>query len=114
METTFNFGFRFPKWTIEEQTGYKPQTTFWEDFCIADRFGRPAVQDTFNRAFRSWKKNHIYLTEMVLVLNWKIWQHYETNEPLARLYDKLWRQADEYACENLKGEELDYFYRKTD
>ena len=110
--TTFNL--RLPKWTIEEQTGYKPKTTFWEDFCIADRFGRSAVQDTFNRAFKGWRKNYIYLTEMALVLNWKIWQHYKTNEPLARLYDKLWRQIDEYACDNLKGNELNYYYHITD
>ena len=49
-----------------------------------------------------------------MVLNWKIWEHYETNEPLAKLYNDLWEQADNYACNNLKGEELDYFYRTTD
>lgn len=26
-------------WNIEEMTGYKPQTTFYEDFSIADCFG---------------------------------------------------------------------------
>ena len=39
-----------PVWNIESITGYKPQTTFWQDFSIADRFGATAVQDTFNRA----------------------------------------------------------------
>lgn len=24
-----------PKWNIEEETGYKPFTTFWQDFSIA-------------------------------------------------------------------------------
>lgn len=36
-------------WPIEEQTGYKPQTTFWQDFSIADAFGADAISDTFNR-----------------------------------------------------------------
>ncbi len=108
------FSFSYPQWTIEEQTGYKPVTTFWMDFSIADSFGKAGVQDTYNRAFREWKHNHIYLTELVMVLNWKIFQHYETNEPLARLYDKLWREADEYACDNLKGDELDYYFQTTD
>lgn len=29
-------------------------------------------------------------------------------------YDRLWREADEYAMNNFKGEELDYYYRVTD
>lgn len=43
------------KWNIEALNGYKPFTTFWQDFSIADRFGASAVQDTFNRAFAEWK-----------------------------------------------------------
>ena len=94
--------------------GYETKTTFWEDFSIADVFGANAVKDTYNRAFKGWKDNYIYLTELVMVLNWKIWQHYEKNEPLARVYNELWEQADEYACENLKGEEAKYFFNVTD
>jgi len=30
-------------WRIEELTGYKPMTTFYEDFSIADRFDEIAV-----------------------------------------------------------------------
>ncbi len=100
-------------WRIEEVTGYKPQTTFYTDFSIADRFGLEAIKDTYKRAML-WKKDYIYLTELVMVLNWKIWEHYETNEKYARLYDELWREADEYACYHLKGDELSYFYRTTD
>ena len=37
------------------ENGYELQTTFWNDFSIADRFGLSAVQDTFNRAFKEWK-----------------------------------------------------------
>lgn len=91
------------------------KTTFWQDFTIADHFGKTAVLDTYNRAFKEWKTNYVYLTELVLVLNWKIWEHYEKGEhTLAILYDKLWKEADEYAVNNLKGEELEYFYKTTD
>ena len=55
------------------ENGYELQTTFWNDFSIADRFGLSAIQDTFNRAFKEWKENYKYLTELVLVLNHKIW-----------------------------------------
>lgn len=32
---------KIPKWDIEEETGYKPITTFWMDFSIADNYGKP-------------------------------------------------------------------------
>lgn len=96
-------------------TDYECMTTFWEDFSIADKFGVDAIKDTYNRAFNEWKNNYIYLTELVMVLNHKIWQHYELgNEGLARAYNDMWEKADAYACENLTGEEADYFYRVTD
>lgn len=102
-------------WSIEEITGYTPQTTFYTDFSIADYFGADAIKDTYERAFEEWHEDTIYLTELVMALNWKIWEHYENhNEPYARLYDELWRKADEYAVENLTGDDLRYFYRTTD
>lgn len=95
-------------------TDYQPKTTFWMDFSIADKFGIAAIKDTYNRAFKEWKTNHIYLTELVMVLNHKIWQWYEKNDAIARVYDQLWRKADEWAQENLHGKELLYFYEVTD
>lgn len=94
--------------------GYELTTTFWEDFSIADLFGAHAVKDTFKRAFNEWKDNYVYLTELVIVLNHKTWQHYETNESLALVYQDLWEKADNYACEHLKGDEASFFFRITD
>ena len=94
--------------------GYEPKTTFWTDFSVADKFGVEAIVDTFNRAFDEWHTNHVYLTELVMVLNHKIWQWYEKNDTIARVYNKLWRKADEWAQENLHSEELNYFYDVTD
>lgn len=89
-------------------------TTFRMDFSIADRFGKSAIKDTFNRAFREWKTDYRYLTDLVITLNHKIWQYYETNKEYAELYNELWEKADAYACDNLKGDELSYFYEMTD
>ena len=101
-------------WRIEELTGYKPITTFYEDFSIADMFGPAAIKDTYNRAFKEWKSDYQYLTELVMVLNWKIWEYYEIDDEYAHLYNDLWAEADGYAVDNLKGAELTYFYDITD
>lgn len=97
------------------ENGYQPKTTFWMDFSIADKFGIAAIKkDTYNRAFKEWKTNHVYLTELVMVLNHKIWQWYQINETVAQVYNDLWKEADLWAQEHLEGEELDYFYEVTD
>lgn len=95
--------------------GYEFKTSFWTDFSIADHFGANAIKETFRSAFNDWKNNYVFLTELVIVLNWKSWEHCETGrEDLSKLYVSLWELADAYAAENLKGEELSYFYRTTD
>ena len=96
------------------ENGYQPKTTFWMDFSIADKFGIAAIKDTYDRAFKEWKTNHVYLTELVMVLNHKIWQWYQINEIVAQVYNDLWKEADLWAQEHLEGEELDYFYEVTD
>ena len=102
------------------ENGYTVQTTFWEDFTIADlfglsaMFGLSAIRDTYNRAFEEWKEDYKFLTELVLVLNHKIWQNYKSRPEVAALYNDLWEQADRYAVENLKDDELSYFFEVTD
>ena len=91
------------------------KTTFWRDFSIADAFGKEAVKDTFKRAFGEWKDDYVYLTELSLVTNWKCWMHYEQgSEELARLYHDLYYAVRGYAFDNLKGEELRYYFEATD
>lgn len=105
-----------PVWNIEAETGYVPITTFWQDFSMAEKFGGKAVRDTFKDAFLGWRKNYKYLTELVMVLNHKIWQHYDPDKdsPMARLYNELWMEADNWAYENLVGEELEYYLTTLD
>lgn len=93
------------------------ENTFYMDFTIADVFGINAVKDTYNRAFNEWKSDYKMLTALVVVLNHKIWEHYNATprrNELVKLYNNLWTQAEDYAYTNLKGEELEYFYSITD
>ena len=98
----------------EAYCGYKQITTFFEDFSIADNFGIGAIKDTYNRAFEEWKTNYKYLTEFVMVLNWKCWQHYQKNDEYSELYSKLYYKTHDYACNHLKGDELTYYLHTTD
>ena len=104
----------FKTWNIEAMTGYKPMTTYYDDFSIAEQFGINAIKDTFNKNFEQAKTNYKWLTEFVMACNWKIWEHYEHNDAFAKLYNSMWEQADQYAMDNLKDEELSYFFDTTD
>ena len=101
---------------MELANGYKMKTTFWNDFTIADKFGIEAVKDTYNRAFNEWKNDIVYMTELTIVLNHKIWQHYKYREDLAEIYDELWRITDEFICcgDNFTDDEIQKYLRVTD
>ena len=96
------------------ELGYETKTTFWDDFSIAERFGVSAIKDTYKRAMESWKDDYIQLTELALVLNHKIWYFSDKNREIALVYDELWRKASEYASNNLKGDELQYYFQTID
>lgn len=119
---------------MESMTGYTMFTTFWDDFAIAERMGIMvrngqyvrtdvnrgivAIEDTFNRAFKEWKTNYKYLTELVMVLSWKCLRFRAVPvadiEEYAELYAKLSDQARHWALDNLKDEALTYFLETTD
>jgi len=91
----------------------RERTTFCQDFLIAERYGIAAIKDTYNRAFNGWKNCHKYLTELTMTLNHLLAMHFyrdgEDNER-TKLYGDLWQKTYEWGCENLKGEELSFFY----
>ena len=90
-------------------------TTFWSDFTIADAFGIDAVKDTYARAFKEWKDDYRYLTDLVIVLNHKCWEHYERgNQEMSQLYSDYYYESDAYALDHLEGEEATYYFRMTD
>lgn len=94
--------------------GHKRLTTFFSDLSIAEWYGIPSVKDTFNNVMKHWSKDTKYFTEFVICLNHKIWQHYEDDEPLARVYNELWEKASAYVEANWKGDDLSYYYQMTD
>lgn len=94
---------------------YECQTTFWQDFTIADKFGLEAVKDTYERAKEEWGDDRIYGTELSMVLNHKCWQHYNGgNAILSKLYSEFWDEFHDFVLDNWKGGDLQYYLRITD
>ena len=100
------------------ECGYERKTTFFSDLSIAEWYGKSSILETFFNVVYSpnnWVHNVVYFTEFVMCLNWKIWEwNARGNEELAKVYDELWREAEELACNTYKDEDADYYYRTTD
>ena len=98
-----------------ELNGYEVQTTYYQDFTIADAYGVDAVKETFDTAFNEQKENTVYLTELVIVLNHKIFEHYhKNNTALMVTYDTLWKTADKYCMTALSDKDIEYYLQVTD
>lgn len=96
------------------ENGYELQTTFWEDFSVADEFDDDAILDTFKCAFKNWKNNLVYVTELTMVMSWKSCSWYDKNQERSFLYAKLYRVADEWCLKHFKGKDLEYYLKTTD
>ena len=98
-----------------ELAGYHTCTTFYGDFSIADPYGKSSIEDTYERAFKSWKDNLKYITELVMVLNHKCWEHYYAeNHTLSELYQHLYEKTHDWCLDHLKGKDLTYYLQTLD
>lgn len=103
------------EWNIEEFCGYKPISTYYTDFGIAEWYGKQSVRETFGRAIENWGTDIKWMTEIVMALNWKQFEwHYRGNDDWVKFYYELWEEAEKYVFEHFDGEDLSYFYRTTD
>ena len=96
---------------------YRRRTTFYEDLSIAEYYGEANVKDTYNRVMKEWLDNIEYITEFVLCLNWKCWEHHDRdNHGLAVLYHDLYYKAVDEVMEHYKNDQkaLLYYYEITD
>lgn len=96
-------------------TGYQPSTHIWEDFTILEYFGAAAVETLYMQLFEKYKTDYKKLTELVMMLNWKSWEHNSLgNYEISELYADLFYKARDYGYDHLKDDELSYFWRTLD
>jgi hypothetical protein len=97
-----------------ESVGKTRKTTFFADLSIAEWCGVEAVCDTYKRVMDSWGDDLEYMCEWVIALNQKIWQHNDSNPSIGKVYDMLWREADEYCMNHFKGDDLIAYLKYVD
>ena len=102
------------KLVLEKQLHFKFESSFWEEFSIAENYGSDGIREHYKVVFDQWKDNLKYLTELVLVLNWKISTWFGVDDTIGKTYDELLRDADGYALNTLKGDVLHYYLSTLD
>ena len=98
---------------------YKYFTTFWSDFSIAERFGKTAIEDTAKRVYEEWKDDVEYLTELVMVINHKCWDHYRNGDNILSglygdMYYEYYDKAIDYLDKNGSKDQVSYFIQTLD
>ena len=102
------------KMALEKMLDYKFESTFWEEFSIAENYGRDAVRKYYDLVFSQWKDNIKYLTELVLVLNLKLFIWFKVDDDLGKMYEDLYVDADAYALSSFEGDDLHYYLHTLD
>lgn len=94
--------------------GYEMTTTWVSDFAIANAFGESAVRDTYKKAKKLYKGNVIFLAELEVALNLHLWDLYNKQNPLAVVYDELWRELHEENMETFEGDDFTTYFNIVD
>ena len=121
------------KANLSDMNPYTPKYTFYHDFAIAEfcevyMKEKNAIRKTYNEVINAWGKNIKALTEIIMVLNHKLWAFYQKVDShylgvddakameFSRLYDTLWKEAQEVLYKNFEGndEAMSYYYDITD
>ena len=118
---------------LADMSDYKRKYTFYADFGIAEycevyKNDKNAVEDTYKRVEESWGKSIEAITEVVMVLNHKIWSFYghvdssylgcseEWREHFQSVYQSLYEKCVAYIEKTYANDTnaLSYYYQVTD
>lgn len=101
---------------LAQFTDWRPKTLYWQRFSIAEEYGKEEIENVYKEIFKEAKRDYKKLTELVMVLNHKTFQHcknliYSTS---CEVYASLYKTTAKYACNHLTGDELRYYLDVTD
>ena len=97
-------------------TSWRPAYSCWPRFSIAEKFGKKEINTVYNDIFKAAKSDYKLLTELVMVLNHKVFEYseYPKNTTLCAYYSELFLRTKNYALDTLNGAELQYFLETID
>lgn len=101
---------------LAQFTDWRPTALYWQRFSIAEKFGLDEIDSVYKDIFSEAKNDYKLLTELVMVLNHKTWEHseYIRDSEFSKVYSGLFYDTQKYAEQNLKDDELKYYLDVTD
>ena len=92
---------------LEELKGCKRHWTFMSDFSIGEWCeGYKGLFDTISRCMLSYRDNVEAMSEFVLSVNWKSWEHYARgNNQWAKMYSLLYEGVRDLMYDYYEGDE---------
>lgn len=95
------------------------ESVFWEAFDNADETGKKTITAIAGILFERWKDEVHELTDLVMVINHKCWEHYRNgNDDLSSFYGDLYYEYYEKTINYMEKKgmdsELTYFIRTLD
>lgn len=106
------------KWKafMADITDYQPKYTFYADLSIAECFGIESIKDTIKRVLKEWMGSIEAITEFVMCVNHKSWEHADRNEELQEVYTNLYYEVQDKVLKHYENDSnaLSYYYRITD
>ena len=110
---------RFPCAYPEGEQG-RPSTLYWADFSVAEKFGVKALKDTWAKVGDIKELDPAVLTELIVVLNHKLWQCHDLGQMETekyKLYEKWYNKAMDHAVSTNNGwtdAQREHFFYVTD
>jgi len=121
------------KANLGDMSSYKPKYTFYSDFAIAEFYfvygkDKNSIKETYDRVIKSWSSSYEALTEIILVLNHKIWAFFqdvdtqylgidkEKGKEIAGIYNELWKKTEDlfFKLYENNDDAMSHYYEVTD
>ena len=119
---------------LKTMNEFKPEYTFYSDLSIAEwcqifaKGDENAIEETYTEFIMQFGDNYKALTELILVLNHKLWSFHQkvdsnylncdekTRYQLEQLYTRLYNRAETYFFKRYERNQQaqQYYYRVTD
>lgn len=93
------------------ENGHERKTTFMSDLSIAEwctcaQGNVKEFMQSYKNIMRNWRDSVEFMSEFVLCVNWKSWEHYERgNNEWARFYSFLYNYTRDLMYEYYEGDE---------